>query len=100
MASPLETLIKNLLHDIFGGGNADHQPILDAIAALDAKVTILQASVTSTNAGVSSIQNFLGDPGGGATQDQLDALGQRVTNQTGVINQFDTSVQEPPPPGG
>lgn len=81
-------LLEELMERLFNSHTPDHKKI----------DKILQNQVT-IQADLLSIKVFFGIPDAriGATQEEVDALGTRVQGETEVIQQFDASVQEPPP---
>jgi len=88
-------LIEELLEKLFKHHTPDPKK-LDEILNNQEDEKVVSSAI---QADILSIKAFFGIPDAriGATQEQVDALGTRVQGETDTINQFDASVQEPPP---
>jgi hypothetical protein len=90
--SPIETLILNILEEKLteheGKGNPKLKEILEAVQAQGKDIAQMKADVQFVKG------QF---PGGGdvpgMTQEQMDALGERLKADTDKVNEFDATVQ-------
>jgi hypothetical protein len=91
------------LKDVIEESAARHDPdgklqkVLDAVAGMQTEFGALALVVDGFGNRLAAIEQFLGAPASGATQEQLDALGKRVTDETTTIQLADAGLTEPAP---
>jgi hypothetical protein len=80
------------------------QKILDAVTGTSTQFGALALTVdgfgkdiAGLKLAVQSIQQFLGAPDSGASQDQVDVLGAQLQNETDEITKFDAGLNAAPP---